>query len=98
MPPSFRYSATINLAGPDKIVDALYSGQPQPLGKKYLRGLHHQIKQLQGKLVLATRGEVFDIAVDLRSDSPTFGQRVGNPFSGRISARCGCRRGLRMTF
>ena len=42
-----------------------------------LRGLHYQIEQPQGKLVRATVGVVFDVAVDLRQSSPTFGQWVG---------------------
>ena len=46
-----------------------------------LRGLHYQIKQPQGKLVRVTRGEVFDVAVDLRPESPTFGKWVGEYLS-----------------
>jgi dTDP-4-dehydrorhamnose 3,5-epimerase len=42
-----------------------------------LRGLHYQIEQPQGKLVRCTQGEVFDVAVDIRRDSPTFGKWVG---------------------
>ena len=49
--------------------------------KGTLRGLHYQIRQPQGKLVRVTVGEVFDIAVDLRQNSPTFGQWVGEYLS-----------------
>jgi len=46
-----------------------------------LRGLHYQIRQPQGKLVRVTAGEVFDVAVDLRRSSPTFGRWVGSHLS-----------------
>jgi len=46
-------------------------------GKNVLRGLHYQIRQPQGKLVRVLAGEVFDVAVDLRRRSPTFGKWVG---------------------
>ncbi len=46
-----------------------------------LRGLHYQIEHAQGKLVRVTQGEVFDVAVDLRQSSPTFGRWVGERLS-----------------
>lgn len=45
--------------------------------KGILRGLHYQIENTQGKLVRVVAGEVFDVAVDIRKDSPTYGQWVG---------------------
>jgi dTDP-4-dehydrorhamnose 3,5-epimerase len=49
--------------------------------KGVLRGLHYQIQQAQGKLVRVTEGAVFDVAVDLRQSSPTFGQWFGTELS-----------------
>jgi len=46
-----------------------------------LRGLHYQVRQPQGKLVRAAAGEVFDVAVDLRKRSPTFGRWMGEILS-----------------
>jgi dTDP-4-dehydrorhamnose 3,5-epimerase len=45
--------------------------------KGVLRGLHYQLQQAQGKLVRVTQGAVFDVAVDIRKSSPTFGKWVG---------------------
>jgi len=49
--------------------------------KGVLRGLHYQIQHPQGKLVRVVEGEVFDVAVDLRRSSPTFGRWVGERLS-----------------
>lgn len=48
-----------------------------------LRGLHYQLTQTQGKLVRVTQGEVFDVAVDMRKSSSTFGQWVGVVLSAK---------------
>lgn len=49
--------------------------------KNVLRGLHYQIQQPQGKLVRVTAGEVYDVAVDIRRSSPTFGKWTANVLS-----------------
>ncbi len=49
--------------------------------KDVLRGLHYQIKQPQGKLVRVVAGEVFDVVVDIRRNSPTFGKWIGEILS-----------------
>lgn len=49
--------------------------------KNVLRGLHYQVVQPQGKLVRVVQGEVFDVAVDIRKNSPSFGRWVGETLS-----------------
>jgi len=51
-------------------------------GRGVLRGLHYQVEQPQGKLVRVVAGAVFDVAVDIRPGSPTFGRWVGMELSG----------------
>lgn len=57
---------------PDFVQDNHSSSQ-----RGVLRGLHYQVQQAQGKLVRVVQGEVFDVAVDIRRSSPTFGRWVG---------------------
>lgn len=57
-------------------VDFVQDNQSRSI-KNTLRGLHYQIQQPQGKLVRVTSGEVFDVAVDMRKSSPTYGEWVG---------------------
>lgn len=70
---TFRRSRAEDLGiKPDLVQDNL-SGSNQGV----LRGLHYQIQRAQGKLVRAVVGEIFDVAVDLRQSSESFGQWVG---------------------
>jgi dTDP-4-dehydrorhamnose 3,5-epimerase len=71
-----KYAAA-GIAGP--MVQDNHSGSRRGV----LRGLHYQIHQPQGKLVAVTFGEVFDVAVDLRRASPTFGRWVGVALSAQ---------------
>ena len=50
--------------------------------RNVLRGLHYQVRQPQGKLITAIAGEIFDVAVDLRRGSPTFGKWASATLSG----------------
>lgn len=70
---TFRQSLFDDLTGGKAFVQDNHSRSVQGI----LRGLHYQIKQPQGKLVRVVSGEVYDVAVDMRKNSPTFGQHVG---------------------
>jgi dTDP-4-dehydrorhamnose 3,5-epimerase len=59
------------------ILDEFVQDNHSSSGKNVLRGLHYQIRQPQGKLVRVIAGEIFDVAVDIRRSSPTFGNWVG---------------------
>jgi dTDP-4-dehydrorhamnose 3,5-epimerase len=71
---SFNHKVFVEAVGHDvQFVQDNHSKSRQGV----LRGLHYQIQQAQGKLVRVVQGEVFDVAVDIRRSSPTFGQWVG---------------------
>lgn len=70
---TFRQSEFVQHCGDYQFVQDNHSSSRQGI----LRGLHFQHQKPQGKLVRVTKGEVFDVAVDLRKSSPTFGQWVG---------------------
>lgn len=75
---TFRVSEFEKHCAPRKFVQENHSASRQGI----LRGLHYQLRQPQGKLVRVVRGAVFDVAVDLRKTSPTFGRWVGVELSG----------------
>lgn len=75
------YNARI-LAETAGITESFVQDNHSRSAKNVLRGLHYQIQQAQGKLVRVISGEVFDVAVDIRRSSPTFGQWVGVMLSG----------------
>ncbi|MGL4764488.1 MAG: dTDP-4-dehydrorhamnose 3,5-epimerase [Aeromonas sp.] len=70
---TFRTSLMDELTGGKHFVQDNHSKS----GQGILRGLHYQLKHTQGKLVRVVQGCVFDVAVDMRKASPTFGQWVG---------------------
>ena len=71
---SFNQRRFTELTG---VSDAFVQDNHSKSARNVLRGLHYQIRQPQGKLVRVTAGEVFDIAVDIRRGSPSFGKWVG---------------------
>lgn len=71
---SFNQRRFFELTG---ISDTFVQDNHSRSARSVLRGLHYQIQQAQGKLVRVTAGEVWDIAVDIRKSSPTFGKWVG---------------------
>jgi len=77
---TFQANRYANLAG---ITLPFIQDNHSRSSKGVLRGLHFQKKKPQGKLVRVVKGEVFDVAVDIRHDSPTFGQWEGVLLSAR---------------
>jgi dTDP-4-dehydrorhamnose 3,5-epimerase len=71
---SFNEKALADHAG---ITDRFVQDNHSRSLKGVLRGLHYQLNQTQGKLVRVSAGEVYDVAVDIRKGSPTFGKWVG---------------------
>lgn len=71
---SFNHKKFVEAIGRDV---AFVQDNHSKSAKNVLRGLHYQIQHTQAKLVRVVSGEVFDVAVDLRRSSPTFGQWVG---------------------
>lgn len=70
---SFRLNQFQQHCGPYQFVQENISASQQGV----LRGLHYQLTQPQGKLLRVSHGEIFDVVVDLRQSSPTFGQWLG---------------------
>lgn len=70
---TFRHSEFVAHCGDYQFVQDNHSSSKRGI----LRGLHFQHQKPQGKLVRVTKGEVFDVAVDMRKSSPTFGKWVG---------------------
>ncbi len=74
---SFNEKTFAELGLPTRFAQDNHSGSR----KGVLRGLHYQMEQPQGKLVRALKGEIFDVAVDVRRDSPEFGRWFGTVLS-----------------
>ena len=80
------------------IVDEFVQDNHSFSQRNVLRGLHYQIRHTQGKLVRAVSGEIFDVAVDLRRSSPTFGRWLGETLSGENKRMLWIPRDSRMVF
>lgn len=76
---TYRASLFSEAGLPDQFVQDNHSGSRRGA----LRGLHYQIRQAQGKLVRVIAGDIFDVVVDLRRSSPTFGKWVGVSLSAQ---------------
>lgn len=72
---SFNLKVFLNLSGLENV--KFVQDNHSKSSRGVLRGLHYQISQAQGKLVRVLKGEVYDVAVDMRESSDTFGQWVG---------------------
>ncbi|NJS11247.1 MAG: dTDP-4-dehydrorhamnose 3,5-epimerase [Microcoleus sp. CSU_2_2] len=71
---SFNHTAFVEKTG---VTAEFVQDNHSKSSKNVLRGLHYQMQQPQGKLLRVVAGEIFDVAVDIRKSSPTFGQWVG---------------------
>ena len=71
---SFNHKAFVEKTG---VTAEFVQDNHSKSSKNVLRGLHYQMQQPQGKLLRVVSGEIFDVAVDIRKSSPTFGQWVG---------------------
>jgi dTDP-4-dehydrorhamnose 3,5-epimerase len=71
---SFNHQAFVEKTG---VTAKFVQDNHSKSSKNVLRGLHYQMQQPQGKLLRVIAGEIFDVAVDIRKSSPTFGQWVG---------------------
>ena len=72
-------------------VDFVQDNQSFSAQKGTLRGLHYQLNpKCQAKLLRATRGAIFDVAVDIRKGSPQYGQWVGVELSAENKKQCNC--------
>src|SRR5487761_2143711 len=75
---SFNQRRFTELTG---VADSFVQDNHSKSARSVLRGLHYQIRQPQGKLVRVITGAVYDVAVDIRKSSPTFGKWVGEILS-----------------